>query len=254
MAMKIMVERRAKLASLQRGDSKTPMPEIMERFDQIVRPVADIQKLYQSLNTFIEPLPKSVPITMELGRNIPPRVECDDLLLFRSCLILLNNAATRTKSGTIYFHIKVNKRNQSIVFECEDTGYPMFDPVVKFVAASKSPLLVMSAMVRKMNGKNGLSSNGLSKSIFWFSVPLKPISVYASIADTKLVNGTPPTSTLLMVHSANVSITPPDSIETSTKKMKDLIVSDPFQEAITEIGCTTLASFTNQKQEQRRNT
>jgi hypothetical protein len=117
MAMKIMFERRDHLASSQKVDSKTPMSvtEIMERFDRIISPVADVQKLYQSLNTFIEPLPKSVPITMELGRNVPLHVECDDLLLFRSCLILLNNAATRTKSGAIYFHIKVNKRNQSIV-------------------------------------------------------------------------------------------------------------------------------------------
>jgi hypothetical protein len=245
MAMKIMVERRDHLALLQKGESKTPMSvtEIMERFDRIISPAADVQKLYQSLNTFIEPLPKSVPITMELDRYVPLHVECDDLLLFRSCLILLNNAATRTKSGTIHFHIKVKKRNQSIVFECEDTGYPMFDPDVKFVAAPKSPLLVMSAMVRKMNGKYGLSSIGPSKSVFWFSVPLKPTSVYASIADTKIVTGTAPTSTLLKVHSANVSSTPPDSIETSTKKLKDLIVRDPFDDVVSQIGCTPLVSY-----------
>jgi hypothetical protein len=170
-------------------------------------------------------------------------VECDDLLLFRSCLILLNNAATRTKSGKIHFHIKVKKRNQSIVFACEDTGYPMFDPNVKFVAAPKSPLLVMSAMVRKMNGKYGLSSSGLSKSVFWFSVPLKPMSVYASIADTNIITETAPTSTLLKVHSANVSNSTPDSIETSTKKLKDLIVRDPFDDVVSEIGCTPLASY-----------
>jgi hypothetical protein len=245
MAMKIMVERRDYLASLHSGDSKTPMSvtEIMERFDRIICPVANVQKLFQSLNTFIEPLPKSVPITMELDRHVPHHVECDDLLLFRSCLILLNNAATRTKSGTIHFHIKVKKRIQSIVFECEDTGYPVFDPDVKFIAAPKSPLLVMSAMVRKMNGKYGISPCGLTKSVFWFSVPLKPISNHVSITDMNIITGPAPTSTLTTVHAANVSDTTPDSIKSSTKKLKDLIMRDPFQEAINEIGCTPLASY-----------
>jgi hypothetical protein len=81
------------------------------------------------------------------------------------------------------------------------------------------------------------------KVFFWFSVPLKPMSVYASIADTNLATGTAPTSTLLKVHLANVSNTTPDSIETSTKKLKDLIVRDPFDDVISEIGCTPLVSY-----------
>jgi hypothetical protein len=34
-----------------------------------------------------------------------------------------------------------------------------------------------------------------------------------------------------------------DSIKSSTKKLKDLIVRDPFDDVVSEIGCTPLASY-----------
>jgi hypothetical protein len=105
----------------------------------------------------------------------------------------------------------------------------------------------MSAMVRKMNGKYGISSSGLSKSVFWFSVPLKPISIYVSNTDINNTTGTTPTPTptllTVTVHSANESNTTPVSIKSSTNKLKDLIVRDPFHEVVNEMGCTSLASY-----------
>jgi hypothetical protein len=124
------------------------MNDFMGRFDWIVYPSTDMHKLYRSLNAFIEHLPKSVPIALELDPTIPPNMECDDLLLFRSSFILLNNASSRTKSGAIYVLINVkNGEHASVIFECEDTGPPVVDQKIKLDAAMNSPLFGMCAMV-----------------------------------------------------------------------------------------------------------
>jgi hypothetical protein len=80
-----------------------------------------------------------------------------------------------------------------------------------------------------MNGKYGMSSSGPSKSIFWFSIPLKPISLYTSVSDfdtsdskTMVVTVSTP-SLLRTVHSANACIK-----NATSNKLKDPIESDPF--------------------------
>jgi hypothetical protein len=111
------------------------MNDFMGRFDWIVYPSTDMHKLYRSLNAFTEHLPKSVPIALELDPTIPPNMECDDLLLLRSSLILLNNAATRTKSGAI--HVLINVKNDE---------HASVDQKIKLDAAMNSPLFGMCAI------------------------------------------------------------------------------------------------------------
>jgi GAF domain len=243
MAMKLMVQRRSKLLSLQRNESNfAETADLLESFDRIICPVTDIQKLYQNLNEFVEPLPKNVPITLELDATLPRNVECDDLLLFRSSLILLNNAVTRTKTGNIHFIIKANDADQTIVFECEDSGNPSLKK--KLVPDSKSQLLVMQAMVEKMNGKHGISTRGNENSFVWFSVPMITLSMYE--------NGSEPAAhapSLLKVHSAkNSTVSNLHTMKKSSNTLKGTIVSDPFQnEIVTDVGCKPIACYTPNK-------
>lgn len=241
MAMKLMVQRRSKLLSLQgKENSPAETTDLLESFDRIICPVTDMQKLYQNLNMFVEPLPKNVSITMELDAALPRSVECDDLLLFRSSLILLNNAVTRTKSGSIHFNIKVNDTDKTIVFECEDTGSPRLNPKKKFVPDSKSQLLVMHAMVQKMNGIHGISAKGNANSVVWFSVPLITVSTYEH---GSVIAGNEPL--LLRVHyPSNNSISNVHPMQASSSKAQGTLTSDPFQdEIVTNVGCKPIACY-----------
>ena len=237
MAMKIMVERRDKMREYVNEINQDSTYYGSSCFDSLENllgpPITNMPKLLQSLNALVEPLPKKVPITIELDSKVPFEIECNDVLLLRAALSLLSHSAGRTEAGSI--HLRIQFKKKRVVFECEDTG-PFISTKPKHVqqyfdsAPKSSGMAAMVALVRSMNGEHGIdsavSTEHGSSTVFWFS-PSKngpKRTITSTTTGTYASDGTTP---LRKTHTPNQPI---DSTEMVTSKMKNLNVAvSPFE-------------------------
>jgi hypothetical protein len=234
MAMKIMVERRDKMqeyANKINQDIKYCGSSCFDSLENMLGPpVTNMHKLVQSLNILVDPLPKHVPLTIELDPKIPVEINCNDVILLRASLLLLSNSAGRTESGSV--HMMIGFKNKRIVFECKDTG-----PVIStkknevknhFESSSKpSTLSAMAALVRTLNGEYGIdtgpTSTEYATTIFWFSLHKKSFN-YSVKSNSYGEYG----SSLLTLHTPNQS----NKTKAITSKMKHLDITTKSFEGI----------------------
>lgn len=210
--------------------------DIAESLERIVDPVTDTRELVRSLNLFVGPLPKKVPLTIEIDPAVPAQIMGEDLLLFRSAVHVLCNSAVRTEVGSIHLRIKVRKG--MLYFECEDTGPPYLarqDGREKIRRSTQSMLAPMANMMRTMGGDYGVrsKSNGHSSSV-WFSVPIAlPTAAqrHHGGGNEATVEDVP----AITVHPASGAI-PPTAAAKPVKVNGNGVSKDPFQAAILASG------------------
>jgi hypothetical protein len=228
MAMQIMVERRDKMREhfirINQDTAHYGKSYFGSLENLLGPPVTHMPKLLHSLNTLVGPLPKKVPILIELDPKVPVEIECNDVLLLRSVLSLLSHSAGRTENGSIHLQIRLKKKR--IVFECSDTGSLIsskpkhvkqyFDSLTK-----SSGMAAMLAMVRSMKGEygilSGLSSTKEPSTTFWFSTNKISRNFFMN-SKTKSLDK----KVLQTIHSANQPI---ETLDTMTTKMKNIAVT-----------------------------
>lgn len=156
----------------------------------------NLKEFVRALDIFVKAVPKQVPLTITLDSAAPENVISDDLKLIRCSLNLLANACKNTKTGSIRFSVK--KKDDSLLFECVDTGKDLDDEVAEspFGTCSKFGrskagisglgLFSIASQVDSLDGRYGYrrleeaedGSEGLhvrerqiTGSLFWFSIP-----------------------------------------------------------------------------------
>jgi hypothetical protein len=232
MAMKLMVERREKMMehfNEINHDTKYYGKSCFGSLEYLLgAPVTYMPKVVKSLNTLVDSLPRKVPITIELDAKVPLKIECNEVLLLRAALSLLNHSASRTETGSI--HLRIQFKKKRVVFACEDTGplvaakpkqvQQYFDSLPKSCGMS-----AMLALVRSLKGEygihSGVSSNKSSTTVFWFSSNKNCLK--------NVLKSTLKRETLRTIHTANQPAKPMDAM---TSKMKNIAVSfGPFDAA-----------------------
>lgn len=87
----------------------------------------NITDFVKNIKMVMEPYPKSVPLYVTVGPEVPTAIISDDLKLFRAVINYLTNACNATKKGFVHLRIFVKRnfparKKQSVIFECQDTG------------------------------------------------------------------------------------------------------------------------------------
>jgi len=241
------------------GTSKS-LSDLFDDFDKIAgladdtTAVTNLAELYNNLNRILDPLPRKVPVTLELRDNVPLKIIADDLLVFRSALNLLSASMERTTSGFIHLTIAADDNDTQIVFECEDTG-PVIgnttpedvsvDPrnVEKDWSLSLSPMM---SMVNSLGGDYGFkqkfklpsennndtdtdsATRNTTTSVAWFALPL------LAVVDVTDWSGEHRVAGKSLRHQ--YSMKEPHVSSRSATKTK-VVVDDPFQAALIADSC-----------------
>lgn len=174
------------MEGVRRGSAENVPPVVPTPHEPGRVPVTKMDELLKSLETIMDPIPKKVPLILQVNSSVPPMVLSDDLKLFRAALNLLSSAASRTEDGYIKFQIYPNDDNGELMFECEDTApdVPVEEYQLLYQACRpddgtlRISLSSVASLISSLDGMYGFRpriSSGQraeSGSIFWFSVPL----------------------------------------------------------------------------------
>lgn len=133
--------------------------------------------LVHSLQTIMKPLPKAVPMVIEVEPNVPETVTLGrdrsnrDLLRIARCALNLLSYALRAQGhSTTPIRLKIKLHQEAreeplkgrLLFECNVASIDMLDLAVQSVA------LQMDAL---SGGEHGFRAGTGSDFVFWFSVP-----------------------------------------------------------------------------------
>jgi len=124
----VVENNRKRKMQLSDGIALDGEPYVQSGMEEEEEGSVNVGRLIETLGVFIEPYPKSVPLTMEVDEDVPPVIISDDLKLFRSILNFLTNACRHTTQGSVHLRLYVNRPHPEkddpghLVFECEDTG------------------------------------------------------------------------------------------------------------------------------------
>jgi CheY-like chemotaxis protein/signal transduction histidine kinase len=145
-------------------------------------------ELLKSFRTILEPIPRRVPLVVQLDANTPASFACDDLKLFRCAMNLLSSAIARTSAGSV--HLLIGYQKEELLFECHDTAPSIpesqFSFLYKPCSAKDGDLrLSLSSVARTVQSLGGVcgfyprtaaaaADSDRAGSVFWFRVPSQP--------------------------------------------------------------------------------
>lgn len=262
-AARVPASKSSSAASEPHSHSSKSLSDLFEDFDKIAglaedtAAVTNLTELYDNLNRILDPLPRKVPVTLELRDNVPLKIIADDLLVFRSALNLLSASMERTTSGFIHLTIAADDNDTQIVFECEDTGPPIGTTTQENVLvggqrnAEKDWTISLSPMISMVNSLGGdygfkqktkISSEkddtnadtairNTTTSVAWFAVPLLAVVDVTDWSGEHRFVG----KTLRQQYSIKEPHSSIGGGRTATKTK--VVVDDPFQVALIADSC-----------------
>jgi len=195
------------------------------------------------------PIPKQVPVIIDVSPDAPDIIAVDDLKVFRATLNILSTACARTTEGYVQLRIypRYDDNTSEVIFECHDTA-PALDPAdqIRVFQAYDSeelhePVLMSiryaAQMLSSVQGKLGWRPRTMAEgggSVFWFSIPHWAGSRHKSRAQTV----TPLSLTGLVDSPANASIVPLSSQQPISDSKT--VVSSSSSESLTSAEETTV--------------
>lgn len=144
----------------------------------------------------MDPIPKKVPVMVSVDPELPDKVICDDLTVFRALLNFVSTACARTESGSISIKLSLDD-NSNLRLECQDTAPDVSDEdtsklfrgsnIGDYMEQSLVGLHAAARLVDSVNGKCGFHPRYMSDdgsqvtdasgrrktgSVFWFCLPV----------------------------------------------------------------------------------
>jgi CheY-like chemotaxis protein/signal transduction histidine kinase len=115
----------------------------------------NLDKMIDNLYTIIDPIPKKVPVVIQIDDDVPREAVSDVAKIFRCAMIYLTVACARTEKGMIVMRIssRLGRKEQPLLYvSCEDTAAPI--PVDCYENLFK-PLKVDLGLLPEKSDENG---------------------------------------------------------------------------------------------------